>query len=209
VRVNKREDSVPFVLASASPRRRMLLGMIGLRHRVLPPVLSEGSIDCDEPLERVRRLAREKALKVSAGLDEGIVLGADTLVVREGEILEKPRSREDAVRMLTLLSNGWHEVFTGIHLVDAGSGREVSGEEVSRVKFRSLDLEAIHAYLDTGEPMDKAGSYGIQGFGAVFIERIEGCYFNIVGLPLGKLMTLLGELGLVYDFKELRRKERG
>ncbi|MFQ6103030.1 MAG: Maf family protein [Candidatus Glassbacteria bacterium] len=196
---------VPFVLASASPRRKMLLDMIGLRHRVMPPTIEEGDFDCDEPSERVLRLAKVKATIVAGEIKSGIILGADTIVVKDGRILEKPCSRKDAVRMLSSLSDEWHEVYTGLHLIDAEGLKEVFGCEVTRVKFRSMDRREIDVYLQTGEPMDKAGSYGIQGFGAVFIDRVEGCYFNVVGLPLNRLMMLLKELGCFFDFRELRR----
>ena len=200
------EDNIPFVLASASPRRRMLLDMIGLRHSVVPPSFEEDSVDCDDPPERVLRLAREKALKVKKQVTTGVILGADTLVVQDGRILEKPFSRNDAANMLSSLSNNWHEVYTGLHLVDAGTARDTSCYEMTRVRFRKMDSKEIDVYLKTGEPMDKAGSYGIQGFGGVFIKRIEGCYFNVVGLPLTRLMLLLDELGYFYDFENLRRK---
>ncbi len=200
------EDHIPFVLASASPRRRMLLDMIGLRHTVVPPSFEEDSVDCDDPPERVLRLAREKALKVKKQVTTGVILGADTLVVQDGRILEKPFSRNDAVNMLSSLSNNWHEVYTGLHLVDVGNDRDTSSYEMTRVRFRKMDSKEINVYLKTGEPMDKAGSYGIQGFGGVFIKRIEGCYFNVVGLPLTRLMMLLDELGYFYDFENLRRK---
>ncbi len=184
----------------------MLLEMIGLPHEVIPPTLEEDIFVCDDPPERVLTLAREKANRVRDGVKEGVILGADTLVVHNGWILEKPRSRADAVRMLTTLANEWHEVYTGLHLIDTGTDSSRRGYEVTRVRFRDLDRDEIDVYLDTGEPMDKAGSYGIQGFGAVFIERVEGCYFNVVGLPLYKLILLLSELGYCFDFKRLRRK---
>jgi septum formation protein len=204
--VKNGEVSIPFVLASASPRRTMLLEMIGLRHTVTFPSFEEASVDCDVPPVRVLRLAREKAYDVKNGVKGGVVLGADTLVVQGGRILEKPSSREDALGMLSRLSNNWHEVYTGLHLIDVDSGRDISGYEMTRVRFRDICDSEIDVYMKTGEPMDKAGSYGIQGFGAVFIDRIEGCYFNVVGLPLTRLMTLLNELGFFYDFKNLRRK---
>jgi len=200
------EDSIPFVLASASPRRRMLLDMIGLKFTVVPPSFEEDSVVCDDPPERVLRLAREKALKVKKQVTTGVILGADTLVVQDGRILEKPFSRDDAANMLSSLSNNWHEVYTGLHLVDAGNGSDTSSYEMTRVRFRKMDNREINVYLKTGEPMDKAGSYGIQGFGGIFIKRIEGCYFNVVGLPLTRLMMLLDELGYFYDFEYLRRK---
>jgi len=204
--MEKGEGSIPFVLASASPRRKMLLEMIGLRHTVMLPSFEEESVDCDVPPVRVLKLAREKAHEVKTSVARGVVLGADTLVVHGGRILEKPSSREDAVSMLSLLSNNWHEVYTGLHLIDVDTGRDACGYEVTRVRFRDICDTEIDVYLETGEPMDKAGSYGIQGFGAVFIDRIEGCYFNVVGLPLTRLMMLLHKLGYFYDFKNLRRK---
>lgn len=186
----------------------MLLEMIGLPHRVIAPFLEEDCIDASEPRERVLLLSREKIERVRAGMRGPILLGADTLVVKDGSILEKPVSRRDAARMLGELSGRWHEVYTGLHLADTGTGQETSGCEVTRVRFRNMRQEEIDAYLDTGEPMDKAGSYGIQGYGAVFIDRVEGCYFNVVGLPLRRLIDLLEGLGCSFDFRELRRRER-
>lgn len=198
---------IPFILASGSPRRTMLLEMVGITHSVVVPTLEEDCIECDEPAKRVMLLAREKVTTVRPGVDSGIILGADTLVVREGIILEKPGDREEARGMLRTLADSWHDVYTGVCVVDVDQGLEASDYEVTRVRFRSMDSREIEAYLDTGEPMDKAGSYGIQGHGAVFIERIEGCYFNVVGLPLRTLVRLLGEIGCEFDFKRLRRRK--
>jgi septum formation protein len=186
----------------------MLLEMIGMPHRVVTPSLEEECIECADPRERVLLLAKEKVQRVKSRLPDAIVLGADTLVVKDGQILEKPVSKDDAARMLGELSGHWHEVYTGLHVEDTGADRKARGCEVTRVKFRRMKKEEIEAYLETGEPMDKAGSYGIQGYGAVFIERVEGCYFNVVGLPLRRLVEILEELGLCFDFRELRRCDR-
>ena len=206
--MERRGKVVGLVLASASPRRKMLLEMVGLAHRVVAPSLEEDCIECADPKERVLLLAKEKVGRVRSGVKDAIILGADTLVVKDGKILEKPVSRADAARMLSELSGRWHEVYTGLYLADIVAGRETSGCEVTRVKFRHMGNEEIDAYLETGEPMDKAGSYGIQGYGAVFIDRVEGCYFNVVGLPLRRLVELLGQLGCSFDFHELRRSDR-
>ena len=188
--------TVPVVLASASPRRRDLLALLGLTFDVAPTDVDESWRDGEAPELHAERLAREKAL---AGRREGAVtIGADTIVVLDGDILGKPRDRAEAAAMLRRLSGRGHVVHTAIAVAYAA---HVAATVVStRVWFRPLAEPAIAAYLDTGEPMDKAGAYGIQGFGAVLVERIEGDYFTVMGLGLARLVDLLGEVGLRYDF---------
>ena len=188
--------TVPVVLASASPRRRDLLALLGLTFDVAPTDVDESWRNGEAPEVHAERLAREKAL---AGRREGAVtIGADTIVVLDGDILGKPRDRAEAAAMLRRLSGRGHVVHTAIAVAYAA---QIAATVVStRVWFRSLAEPAIAAYLDTGEPMDKAGAYGIQGFGAVLVERIEGDYFTVMGLGLARLVDLLGEVGLRYDF---------
>ncbi len=194
-----------IVLASASPRRAELLKNIGLEFSITPDDSEEISTPGLDPAETVKELARNKASNVaerirnSGGLggEEALVIGADTVVVLSGEILGKPKDEADAERTLRRLSGNRHEVYTGVSVIDTFSGREVCDHEATVVEFRDISDEEIAAYIRTGEPMDKAGAYGIQNLGALFVKRIEGDYFNVVGLPLCKLgMILKKEFGV-------------
>jgi septum formation protein len=191
-----------LVLASASPRRRELLAQVGYRFEVHPAHIPEDPLPGEDPIVYVTRLAREKAEAVfreltSHGsppklpLDEQslAVLGADTTVTLDNAILGKPEDAADAARMLRLLSGRTHRVITGVALVTA-KGAEVAAEATA-VRFLALSDEDIAAYIATGEPMDKAGAYAIQGRAARWIPRIEGCYFNVMGLPLALVCSLL------------------
>ncbi len=170
-----------LVLASRSPRRQEILTRAGIPFTVRPADISEEAAPGEEPRHHVERLAREKAEAVEAAPGE-VVLGADTVVVVDGQILGKPAGAEDARRMLSALSGREHEVMTGICL--RGRGRAIVRTEVTRVRFVPLTPADIDAYIASGEPMDKAGAYAIQGLASKFIDRIEGCYFNVVGLPI-------------------------
>ena len=144
------------------------------------------------PAQNAERLARLKAECVAGGVKEGIVLGADTIVVIDGNILNKPVDGDDAMRMLTLLSGRTHTVYTGFALIDTSSGTIRSGVEETRVTFRQIPRLEIEEYVSGGSPIDKAGAYGIQDdYGAVFVTRIEGCYYNVVGLPLARVFSEL------------------
>lgn len=180
-----------LVLASASPRRRFLLDLVGFDFEVVPPAVKEEDHADEDPVKHVLRLSEMKARSVAGGLGDGLVLGADTIVLLGDEILEKPGSEEEAFEMLSRLSGAWHVVYTGLAVVDAGTGEIAAGYETTRVRIREMSPGEIRAYIKTGEPMDKAGSYGIQGYGAAIVEAVEGCYFNVVGLPLVKLLSLL------------------
>ncbi|MEK6768834.1 MAG: Maf family protein [Gemmatimonadota bacterium] len=192
-------DAVRVVLASSSPRRRELLGLIGLPCEVIPADIDESRKNGEAPLGYAERLAREKAAAVArAG---SVVVGADTIVVIDGDILGKPRDATEAAEMLRRLSGREHAVHTAIAV--AYGGRIVSGVETTLVSFQPLEEDTIAAYVATGEPLDKAGAYGIQGYGAVLVERIDGDYFTVMGLGLGRLVALLAEVGLEYRFGEL------
>lgn len=180
-----------LVLASQSPRRRELLGCAGIPFVVRPASVDESRIGEEDPGEHVCRLAREKAQSVACAPDE-IVLGADTVVVIDGEVLGKPSDREHAARMLRQLSGRSHEVVTGICL--RASNRLIVDKESTRVRFVKLPEAEIAAYVASGEPMDKAGAYAIQGQASRFVDRIEGCYFNVVGLPVAMVWRHLQEL---------------
>ncbi len=185
----------PLILASLSPRRRELLRLLAIRHEVMVPEVSEGDRGVDEPAERyVERLAGAKARWVPREVHGYAVLAADTVVCLDGMVLEKPVDEDHARQLLRMLSGRWHEVFTGVCLRRMGDGRTVAGYERSRVLFSRLSDAEIGRYVATGEPMDKAGAYGIQGFGGLLVQRIEGCYFNVMGLPLARLRRLAHEL---------------
>lgn len=191
-----------LVLASASPRRRELLTQAGFSFTVHPANIPEDLAPGEDPIAYVTRLARQKAETVFRELADApwvrqaasanqplIVLGADTTVTIDDRILGKPEDAVDAARMLRLLSGRTHRVITGVAVVTADAA-EVAAE-VTAVRFLTLSEEDIAAYIATGEPMDKAGAYAIQGCAARWIPRIEGCYFNVVGLPLALVSTLL------------------
>ena len=180
-----------LVLASASPRRSELLAQAGFSFTVRPAHIPEDPYPDEDPIAYVTRLAREKAQAVYRELADpnAAVLGADTTVTVDKTILGKPLDPDDAIRMLRLLSGRSHRVITGVAVVTADS-IEVAAE-VTAVRFLTLSDQEIAAYVATGEPMDKAGAYAIQGFAARWIPRIEGCYFNVVGLPLALVSTLL------------------
>lgn len=195
-----------LILASASPRRRELLAQAGFRFAVHPAQIDEEPHPGEDPVAYVTRLAREKAEAVfrqlrasgckahAPGEDEAlVVLGADTTVTLDGAILGKPVDAADAARMLRLLSGRTHRVVTGVALVTS-TGIHAAAEATT-VQFDSLSAAEIARYVATGEPMDKAGAYAIQGRAACWIPRIEGCYFNVVGLPLARLRALLDATG--------------
>lgn len=185
-----------IVLASASPRRLELLKQIGLTFSVFPSDIDE-QIDIGSGVEEaVQNLSFRKALNVAEKLEKGpLVIGADTIVFKDC-ILGKPEDEDHAFRMLKTLQGGWHEVITGVTVIDSSNGNHLSGYEKTKVKMRELSDDIISSYIRTGEPLDKAGAYGIQGIGALLVEKIEGCYFNVVGLPLLKLSLMLEEFGV-------------
>ena len=188
------------VLASGSPRRREILYLLGLEHEVRPPDVDERLRPGEAPGVQARRLAVEKASSTAADGDD-LILAADTLVVLGEEILGKPIDEADAVRMLVRLQGRQHEVHTGLAL--RFGDRIESDVAVTRVWFRSLDAAECEEYVASGEPLDKAGAYGIQGLGAVLVQRIEGEYFNVMGLPVQLLLSLLARFGLRYAYGSL------
>jgi len=146
----------------------------------------------ESPGDNVKRIAIDKASEVAARLQKGIVIGADTIVVLDHHVLGKPTSKDDAKRMLKLLSGREHSVYTGFALIDVESKKHVAGVEETKVRFRKLEEHEIIAYVNSGSPMDKAGSYGIQDdFGAVFVEKVNGCFYNVVGFPLARFYSTL------------------
>ena len=188
-------DVSPLALASASPRRAEILRSVGWPFEVCPANIDETAKGGERAPEYVERLAHEKAATVAATRLCGLTLGADTTVVApNGEMLGKPRDHADARRMLRRLSGHWHQVITGVALVQAESQRRVVKHELSRVLFADMSDQEIDWYVQTGEPMDKAGAYAIQGRAALFIAAIEGDYWNIVGLPVRLTYRMIREV---------------
>ena len=183
-----------MILASQSPRRKELLERMGVTEfKTVSPDLDEGAFDGLPPEELVRTLSCEKSKAVRAG-GEDIVIAADTVVALEGIILGKPQDETDAFRMLSMLSGTRHQVYSG---VTVRRGEEcVTEHEVTDVYFRELSEAEIERYIKTGEPMDKAGAYGIQGYGALLVERISGDYYNVMGLPVCRLSGMLARFGV-------------
>jgi nucleoside triphosphate pyrophosphatase len=187
-----------LVLASASPRRAQLLEMLGLSFRVHPANIDESLRDGEPPGGHAERLSVEKARAIAALEPAALVIGSDTVVVVDDAILGKPGDPADAVAMLLRLQGREHTVVTGVAV--ARDGRCWSGVERVIVRFRAFDEETARRYVETGEPMDKAGAYGIQGYGATLVERIEGDFFAVMGLPVARLVSLLEAAGYRYAF---------
>lgn len=188
----------PVILASASPRRRELLTLVGIPHTVLPADIDESVLPGERPTVHAERLARTKAERGASTTPDALVIAADTIVVIDGDILGKPADGTDAARMLRRLSGRMHTVVTAVAC--AMDGSVVTGVEEVSVTFRLLTDEEIAEYVATGEPMDKAGAYGIQGFGATIVRRIDGDYFAVMGLSLVRLVELMRQLGVPYHF---------
>ena len=185
-----------LILASASPRRAEILHSAGLSFTVISSAVDETLIPGESPVEMVRRLALAKAELVAArAVGPAIVIGADTTVVLDGAILGKPRTTEDARQMLEKLSGRTHSVITGVALIRLPDIERREFHETTHVQFTALQEEEIIRYLASGEAFDKAGAYAIQGRAGRYIPRIQGCYYNVVGLPLSRLCTVLTELG--------------
>jgi septum formation protein len=197
--VELHDAAPPIVLASASPRRRDALMRLGLSFQVVPaPPETEGAWDgVESPPDFARRSAEAKAAVVAAGRPDALVVAADTIVVLEGMVLGKPAGDADARSMLARLAGREHTVHTGVALAAPG-GPSASGVEATRVAFRDLADDEILAYVATGEPLDKAGAYGIQAYGATLVAGVHGCYFNVMGFPVARFLGLLGELGWEY-----------
>ncbi|MCD5405563.1 MAG: Maf family protein [Desulfotomaculum sp.] len=181
-----------LILASSSPRRYELLKMVGLSFEVEYPDISE-DIPFTKPDEMVKTLAEKKARAVADVKSEGLVIGSDTLVFCDGDILGKPKNKEHAVSMLLKLQGNVHYVYSGVAIVDAKTKKSAVDYRRTKVIFKPMNLDEINAYVEAEKPFDKAGAYGIQGRAAVFIEGIEGCYYNVMGLPLACLFSMLKE----------------
>lgn len=189
-----------IILASTSPRRKELIASLHLAFEVIPSHADEDTPPEWTPEQTVQELAMRKALAVYRGLEgreqDAVIVGSDTVVVLDGDILGKPVDEADAERMLSRLQGREHRVFTGVACIDASNGQSMVQYRQTDVTMKELSEATIRAYVQTGEPSDKAGSYAIQGIGASLIERVEGCYFNVVGLPLSLLSDMLDGFGI-------------
>lgn len=193
-------------MASRSPRRREILSRLGLSFSVQPGEVDEAGVTEKDPAELVERLALSKALDVAGSRERALVIGADTIVVLDGEVLGKPADSGEAIAMLERLQGRTHQVYSGLAVVEVEAGstvRKAVGHRVTEVTMRTVDREEIEWYVGTGEPLDKAGAYGIQGLGVLLVDRIEGCYTNVVGMSVPLLLQLTKRLGyaLVRDFR--------
>ena len=187
-----------IILASSSPRRADLLRAIGLEFEIAPSQVQERPHTDEAPADYITRLARAKAISIARRREQGLVIGADTIVVLDGKVLGKPVDEDEAARMLWSLSGRWHAVMTGVALYDVATRQEVADYDKTLVRFGQLSEQEIQWYVQSGEPMDKAGGYGIQGLASLFVEEIAGNYFNVVGLPLPLVYRLARRLG--YSF---------
>lgn len=182
-----------IILASSSPRRKEILEKYNLHPTIINSNIIEKSYSGEKPSQIAMSLSFQKSYNVSMLYQEQIVIGADTIVVYENEILGKPKDKDDAFRILKLLNGKYHSVITGISIVQNSTNIKIVDYETTKVKFRELSHNKLKDYINTNEPMDKAGAYGIQGYGALLVEKIDGCYLNVVGLPLVKLDFLLNK----------------
>jgi septum formation protein len=187
-------DERPLVLASGSPRRRRILEGLELEFVVDVPDIHEPSVDGEPPSDHVTRLARLKARAVAGRHASGTVVAADTAVLIDGRLLGKPDGPAEAAEMLRSLRGRWHEVLTGVAATRCTDGASALGIESTRVLVRDLSDDEISEYVAGGEPLDKAGAYGIQDCGAALVSRVEGCFYNVVGLPVARLIEVLREL---------------
>lgn len=185
-----------IILASTSPRRQELLKQIGLDFDIVPSAYEEDMSLKLKNNELAKTLAYGKARDVADKIKKGVVIGSDTFIVFHKERIGKPKDKKDAQRILKMISGKWLLIYSGIAIIDTKNKRELTDYEITKVKIKSLTKNEIDDYIATGEPLDKAGAFGIQGRGAVFIEKINGCYSNVVGLPLYRLYFNLQKLGI-------------
>ena len=180
-----------LILASSSDRRKNLLTRLGLKYTAMPSRIDENEYDFNKPEKLVQELSLAKASKVAKIVENALIISADTVVVYENKILEKPKDKEAAFKMLKLLEDDKHKVYTGLAVISANDDMHYLDYDLTEVFMRQIDDDEIKRYIKTGEPMDKAGSYGIQGKGGVFVHKIKGSYFTVMGLPIHKLSMAL------------------
>lgn len=180
-----------IILASASPRRKEILENTNIKFDIISSSIEELVLDGESPCQMVMRLAFEKGIDIASKYKSNLVISADTIVVLDDNVLGKPKDEEEARQMISNLSGRTHQVITGISLINLENNKKIIDYVVSNVKFKKLSKDDINDYIKTKESLDKAGAYGIQGYGALLVEEIQGDYFNIVGLPISKLSDLL------------------
>ncbi|MEI8389472.1 MAG: Maf family protein [bacterium] len=186
-----------IILASASPRRKELLELIGLEFEIIPSCIDENVENKPFSTKLIENLAVEKAGDIANKITiPAIIIGSDTVVIIDNKILGKPKDKKDAFNMLKMLSNNTHQVISAIAVIDTETGKTMKDSVISNVSFKELSDEEINAYIETGEPMDKAGAYAIQGLASMFVKSINGCYSNIVGISVFKLTEMLKEFGV-------------
>lgn len=185
-----------IILASASPRRKELLEKTGLKFQVDAGFYEEDMGLAMEPPKLARFLSFEKAKALAGKYKNALIIAADTFIIFKGEVLGKPHTAKEAKRMLSLLNGKTHSVITGFTIINTGDNKKISRSVETKVSFKKLTEDEIKAYIKSGEPLDKAGAYAIQGIGAVIVKRIEGDYFNVMGLPLGSLTEALKKFGV-------------
>lgn len=196
-----------IILASTSPRRHGLAQQMGLEFEIMPSNYEEDMSMDMGPDKLAMTLAYGKAKEVADRLKVGVVLGVDTFIVFEGKKLGKPKSKEDAFQMLKSFSGKSQEVYSGVALIDCETSKEIKDFEVTKVKFREMDDQEIRSYIKTGEPMDKAGAYGIQGLSSIFIEKVDGCYTNVVGFPVYNIYKNLKKIGVnIFEYEQWKNK---
>ncbi|MFH1802279.1 MAG: nucleoside triphosphate pyrophosphatase [archaeon] len=197
-----------LILASTSPRRHALAKEMGLEFRVVPSKYEEDMTQKMSAKNLAKTLAHGKAQEVANRIKNGIVIGVDTFVVFRGKLLGKPKNKKEAVKMLLSFSDKWQEVYSGVAIIDCKKNKTILDYEVTKVKFRKVNPKEVKIYVDTGEPLDKAGAYGIQGLSSIFIEKVDGCYFNVVGFPVMNIYKNLTKLGVnIFQFKKWKAKK--
>lgn len=180
-----------IILASASPRRKEILENTNVKFKIMASSIEELTLEGESPRQMVMRLAFEKGIDIASRQKSDLVISADTIVVLDNTVLGKPKDEIEARKMITSLSGRTHQVITGISLINLDNNKKIIDYVISNVKFKNLSEEDINDYIRTKESLDKAGAYGIQGYGALLVEEIQGDYFNIVGLPISRLSDLL------------------
>ncbi len=188
-----------IILASGSETRKSIINKFGLKFEIIPSKYEEDMSLKLEPKKLAMELAYGKANDVARGLDEGIVIGIDTFVYFDGKVIGKPKDKEDAMKILKNFSGKTHLVYSGIAIIDSATKKTIKDYEVTKVKFRKLSDDEIKKYVESGEPLNKAGAYGAQGKGGILAERFEGCYYNVEGFPTSKILNNLKKFGVDYE----------
>ena len=195
-----------IILASASPRRKEILENTNVKFKIMASSIEELRLEGESPCQMVMRLAFEKGIDIASRQKSDLVISADTIVVLDNTVLGKPKDEIEARKMITSLSGRTHQVITGISLINLDNNKKIIDYVISNVKFKNLSEEDINDYIRTKESLDKAGAYGIQGYGALLVEEIQGDYFNIVGLPISKLSDLLKDNFDITRLSDLLKK---